>query len=465
MLAVLFGSAFFRDLYHMNFVSRLPAHVTGITLWGASLALGLVACSKNAAPESTPAATAPAATAPAAGAPGAPTGTTGTPAAAPATGSAPAAPSPVVSVVTVKVEKRDVPVVLKAVGSAISLASVDIRPQVTSAITQVHFKEGQFVNKGDVLFTLDTRTDETNLAKAQAQLAKDQATLDDAKRQLTRSRELVAKNFISGAAVDTAQTLVDSSAAVVASDLAVIQAAQVALSYGRIISPYAGRTGVINTPVGSVVQANVTVLATLVKVNPIAVSFNLPQRDLADFLAAVSGQSSVKVTATLPEDKKPLIGKLQFVDNTVDPASGTVKLKAVFDNKDSKLWPGLFVNVGLTTKKIEDALVLPQAAIIQTVRGMIVYAVEDGKAVIKPIKLVFSAGPDAAVTGVQENDVIVVDGKQNLRPGVKVVERPKPGKEGAGAPSATPGSPAANALPAAPSPAAAPAPVAPAASK
>ena len=129
----------------MNFVARLPAHVTGITLWGASLALGLVACSKNAVPESTPAATAPAA-----GAPGAPTGTTGTPAVAPATGSAPAAPAPVVSVVTVKVEKRDVPVVLKAVGSAISLASVDIRPQVTSAITQVHFKEGQFVNKGDV---------------------------------------------------------------------------------------------------------------------------------------------------------------------------------------------------------------------------------------------------------------------------------------------------------------------------
>lgn len=447
MLAVLFGSAFFRDLYHMNFVARLPAHVTGITLWGASLALGLVACSKNATPESTPAATAPAA--------GAPTGTTGAPAAAAATGSAPAAPAPVVSVVTVKVEKRDVPVVLKAVGSAISLASVDIRPQVTSAITQVHFKEGQFVNKGDVLFTLDTRTDETNLAKAKAQLAKDQAALADAKRQLTRSRDLVAQNFVSGAALDTAQTLVDSSAAVVASDAAAVQAAQVALSYGRITSPHAGRTGVINTPAGSIVQANVTVLVNVVQVNPMAVAFNLPQRDLADFLAAASSTTQVKVTATLPEDKKPLIGKLQFVDNAVDPASGTVKLKAVFNNKDSKLWPGLFVNVGLTTKKIEDALVVPQAAIIQSVRGPIVYVVEDGKAVVRPIKMVFAAGPEAAVTGVQENDVLVVDGKQNLRPGVKVVERPKenkePGKEGtgAGAPAANPSAPGA----AAPAPA------------
>jgi len=370
----------------------------------------------------------------------------------------------VVSVVTVKVEKRDLPVVLRAVGSAISLASVDIRPQVTSAITQVHFKEGQFVNKGDLLFTLDSRTDEANVAKAKAQLAKDQAALADAKRQLNRSRELVAQNFISGAAVDTAQTLVDSTDAVVASDVAAIQAAQVALSYGKIVSHHAGRAGVINTPVGSVVQANVTVLATVVKVNPIAVSFNLPQRDLADFLAAVSGQGNVKVTATLPEEKKPMVGKLQFVDNNVDAASGTVKLKAVFDNKDSKLWPGLFVNVGLTTKKIGDALVIPQAAIIQTVRGPIVYAVEDGKAVSKPIKVVLPAGPEAAVTGVLENDVIVVDGKQNLRPGVKVIERTKEApKEGskpdnAAAASATP---AAGAMPAAaPAPGAAPAPAA-----
>ncbi len=456
----------FQNMNHMNFVARWPAHGAGITVWLASLTWGLLACSPKTSSESPPAAS-PAATAaaPAANAPGTP-GTPNTPG-TPATPAPGAAPAPVVSVVTAKVEKRDVPVVLKAVGSAVSLASVDIRPQVTSAITQVHFKEGQFVNKGDLLFTLDTRTDETNVAKAKAQLAKDQAALADAKRQLTRSRELVAQNFVSGAAVDTAQTLVDSSAAVVAADAAALQAAQVALSFGKITSPHAGRTGVINTPAGSIVQANVTVLVNVVQVNPMAVSFNLPQRDLADFLAAATSTDQVKVTATLPEDKKPLIGKLQFVDNAVDPASGTVKLKAVFNNKENKLWPGLFVNVGLTTKKIEDALVIPQAAIIQSVRGPIVYVVEDGKAVVRPIKMVYPAGPEAAVTGVQENEVLVVDGKQNLRPGVKVVERPKdnkePGKEGAGKPdaAAAPGaiaatSPAAanTAAPAGPAPAA-----------
>ena len=418
----------------MNFASRLTARIALSTVASVCLSWGLVACSKNAATEAdkssapaAPAASAPSASAPATAAPAANPAAPGAPAAA----AAGATPAPVVSVVTTTVTKRDLPVVLRAVGSAVSLASVDIRPQVTSAITQVHFKEGQFVKQGDVLFTLDTRTDETNLAKAKAQLAKDQAALADAKRQLARSRELVAQNFVSGAAVDTAQTLVDSTAATVAADAAAVQAAQVALSFGKIVSPHAGRAGVINTPMGSVVQANVTVLATIVKVNPMAVSFNLPQRDLADFLAAVNGETKVKVTATLPEEKKPLFGKLQFVDNAVDSASGTVKLKAVFDNKDNKLWPGLFVNVGLTTKNIEDALVIPQAAIIQSVRGPIVYAVEDGKAVIKPIKVVQPAGPEAAVTGVQENDVIVVDGKQNLRPGVKVVERPKEaGKEG-----------------------------------
>ncbi len=417
-----------------------------IATGGVLLSMGLTACSQKTPTDATNTSNPPAAGSAAVDAKPATPATPATPAngASPAAGQA-GGPAPVVSVTTVKVEKKDLPVVLKAVGAAVSLASVDIKPQVTSAIAKVHFKEGQFVNKGDLLFTLDSRNDEANLAKANAQLAKDQAALADAKRQLTRSRELVAQNFVSGAAVDTAQTLVDSTAATVAADLAAVQAAQVALSFDTISSPQAGRAGVINTPAGSIVLANNTILATIVQVNPMAVSFNLPQRDLADFLAAVSGQNNVKVTATLPEEKKPLIGKLQFVDNAVDTASGTVKLKAIFDNKDSKLWPGLFVNVGLTTKKLENALVVPQSAIIQTVRGPVVYAVEDGKAVNRPIKLVFSAGPEAVVTGVEENEVIVTEGKQNLRPGVKVVERSK---------DAAPATSAANpTAPAAPAPA------------
>src|SRR4029078_6265953 len=152
---------------------------------------------------------------------------------------------PPVSVTTVLVQKRDVDVMLDATGTVQSINSVDVRPQIASVITKVHIKEGQFVRAGDPLFTLDARTDEVNVAKAQAQLAKDQAALADAERQLARSQDLFKQNFISQGAVDTNQTLVDSSRAVVAADRAAIAAAQVGLSYTRIVAPTTGRAGAI----------------------------------------------------------------------------------------------------------------------------------------------------------------------------------------------------------------------------
>jgi RND family efflux transporter MFP subunit len=355
-----------------------------------------------------------------------------------ATPASPAASSPApaaqaggpVSVTTVKVSKQDVPVAVSAVGSVVSLANVDIRPQLTSTISKVHFKEGQFVKAGDLLFTLDSRTDEANLMKANAQLAKDQAALNDAKRQLIRSQELVAKNFVSAAAVDTAQTLVESQQATVAADVAAVQAAQVAVSYSKITAPFSGRLGAINSQIGSVVQANSTALVNLVKVDPIAVSFNVPQSQWSGLLAAQKKGTPLSVQATLPEQKQPMQGRLEFIDNNIDANSGTIKLKAVFNNPDSKLWSGQFVNVSMGVNKLADALVVPQASIIQTVRGSIVYVIADGKASVKPVQITYSTGPNAVVTGVQEGDVVVMDGKQNLRPGSAVVDRQNQKKEG-----------------------------------
>jgi RND family efflux transporter MFP subunit len=347
----------------------------------------LAACSKETVVSS-----------PAAGA-SAPTSAASTPASAPAQASGP------VSVVTVKVAKRDVPISVKAVGSVLSLANVDIRPQLTSTIMKVHFKEGQFVKQGDALFTLDTRTDEANLLKAKAQLAKDQAALNDAKRQLQRSQDLVAKNFVSAASLDTAQLQVESQMANVAADAAAVQAAQVAVSYGRITAPFSGRLGAINAQIGSVVQANITLLVNLVKVNPIAVSFSVPQSEWSNLMAAQKSGEKIKIRAALPDQKESMLGRLEFIDNNIDANSGTLKLKAVFDNPDSKLW------------------VVPQSAIIQTVRGSIVYAVEDAKAALKPVKILYSAGAEAVVSGLDDNMVVVTDGKQNLRPGASVVER------------------------------------------
>ena len=345
-------------------------------------------------------------------------------AAAAATGSAASvAGGPPISVTTVAVQKRDVDVMLDATGTVTALNSVDIRPQVASTITKVHIKEGQFVTAGQQLFTLDARNDEVNVTKAKAQLAKDLASLADAQRQLARSRDLMAQNFISQGAVDTNQTLVESQQAVVASDRAAIEAAQVGLSYNRIVAPAAGRAGAINVYAGSLVQPSGAPLVTITQLDPIAVAFSLPQRNLASVLATLrSGGGSV--TALLPEASSMTTGRLLFVDNAVDAGSGTVRVKAEFANKDERLWPGAFVAVRLAVQTLKGASVVPQAAVIQGPRGKIVYVVDAAsKATPRAVEVVYASGEDAAVTGVRPGERIVVEGRQNLRPGATVVER------------------------------------------
>ena len=346
-----------------------------------------------------------------------------------------AASAPPVGVSTVRALQRDLPVLLTATGSVAALQSVDVKSQATTVVSKVHIKEGQFVKAGELLFTLDARTDEANLAKARAQLAKDEAGLADAQRQLKRSRDLLAQNFVSQGAVDANQAQVESQTAVIAADRAAIAAAMVPLSYARIVAPGAGRAGAIAVYPGSVVQANQTTLVTITQLDPIGVAFSLPQRHLGDALTALKEGGS-PVTATLPEGGVTVGGRLQFVDNAIDAASGTVKAKAQFDNKDGKLWPGAFVNVAMTVRVLKDAVVVPQAAIIQSQRGTLVYAVVDGKAVPRPVQLLYAQGDDAAVSGLKPGERIVLDGRQNLRPGVGVIDR---GRAASGAASGASG--------------------------
>jgi RND family efflux transporter MFP subunit len=344
-----------------------------------------------------------------------------------AAGGAPSASAgaggPPVSVTTVVVQKRDVDVMLEATGTVMALNSVDIRPQVASVITKVQIKEGQFVNAGQPLFALDSRNDEVNVTKAKAQLAKDQAALADAERQLARSQDLFKQNFISQGAVDTNQTLVESQRAVVAADKAAIESAQVGLSYNRIVAPAAGRAGAINVFAGSTVQPGGTALVTITQLDPIAVAFSLPQRNLGDALTTLRAGGG-KVAAVLPEGAGTVNGRLQFVDNAVDAASGTVRVKAEFANKNERLWPGAFVTVRLAVQTLKGASVIPQAAVIQSPRGKIVYVVEaSGKAAARPVAVVYASGEEAAVTGVKAGERVVLDGRQNLRPGAAVIER------------------------------------------
>ena len=388
-----------------------------------------------------------------------------------------AASAPPVGVTTVRAQQRDLPVLITATGTVAPLSSVDVRPQTTNLVTQVHVKEGQFVKAGQLLFTLDPRADEANVAKARAQLTRDEAALADAQRQLKRSQELLAQNFISQGALDTNLTNVQSQTGAVAADKAALDAARLGLSYTRISAPGAGRLGAINVFTGSSVQANVTTLASITQLDPITVAFSLPQRHLADALAALK-DGGAPVTATPPESASTpsaapaqasalparegarpadagapapgaagaagaapaapvpaagaISGRLKFVDNAVDATSGTVKVKAQFDNREGKLWPGAFVKVAMTASVIKGAVIVPQASIIQSARGALVYVVREDKAQQRPVQVLYAQGDDVAVSGVKPGERIVLDGRQNLRPGATVVERAREGGGGRG---------------------------------
>ncbi len=360
-----------------------------------------------------------------------------------ATAPASAAPMPPVSVSLVRAQVRDFTIALEASGTVTALSSIDVKPQISAQVLAVHVKEGQFVERGAPLFTLDARVDAANLKKAEAQLLKDDATLADARRQLARSQDLLAKNFISQGAVDTSQANVEGQQAVVAADRAAIDAVKAQLSFARIAAPSAGRVGQIAFYPGSSVSPAGAAMLTLTQIHPMAVAFSLPQRQLGDALAALKGAGAGKaggkdarglVTAVLPDGLGQRQGQLVFVDSAVDASSGTVKAKARFDNQDQALWPGAYVTVKMAVQTLPDAVVVPQAAIVQGARGTSVFIAGPGNvAAIRPVKVLAQAGLDAVVSGLKGGERLVLDGRQNVRPGSPLVERAaEPGRGGSG---------------------------------
>jgi RND family efflux transporter MFP subunit len=327
---------------------------------------------------------------------------------------------PAAAVSTARAAQMNVPVQLEANGYVSSLNSVEVRPQVSNLLAKVHIKEGQFVKAGDLLFSLDDRADRVNLEKAQAQLTKDRATLADAERQLARSRELLGKGFIAASAVDTVQTQVEAARATLAADTAAVNAAKVSLGYDTIRASSAGRAGAISVFPGSLVQPSSPPLVVISQIDPIAVTFTLPETELAALLAAQK-QGPVKVSARPQNAAAPLAGQISFVDNAVDPQNGTIKVKAAFPNQDHALWPGQYVAVNTIVRELKDAIVVPQAAIITGLDNKSVYTVgADQTAQPRKVEVVYGFGTQAAVSGLQAGDNVVVDGKQNLRPGAKV---------------------------------------------
>lgn len=329
-----------------------------------------------------------------------------------------------VAIRTIAAKKRDFDIQLESIGTVTATAIVDIKPQTSSPVTHVHVKEGQFVKKGDLLFTLDGRADEANVAKIRAQMTKDAALLADAQRQLVRSKELIAKGFVSQGAVDTIQAQVDSQQANLLADKAALDAAQLALSYTRVRAPSAGRLGVINAFVGTSVLANQTAMVSLTQLNPINVSFSVPQSTLPTLLGGLK-DGNMLVTAQLPDSPNapPLKGRLQFIDSMVDAATGTIKARASFDNTQSTLWPGAFVKMQLRSQTLRNAVVIPTVALIYSPKGTMVYVADNGKAVARPVKVLAMQGEESVVSGVEAGSKVIVEGRQNLRPDTPVTER------------------------------------------
>jgi len=340
----------------------------------------------------------------------------------------------IVPVVSAVVTTTDVPVRLTANGTVSALQSVDIRAQISATIRGVHVKEGQSVRRGDRLFTLDTRTEEANLGKAEAQVAKSRADLANAERNLKRQRELFAQKFISQTALDAVQNQVDSLRAQVAADLAVVQSSRVARGYGEIVAPIAGRIGAVGVYPGSLVQPSGTPLVSITQIDPINISFTLPERELPQLRQALA-QGKVEVSASLENNgQTSRTGQLVFIDNAVDSGSGTIRLKAQFDNADHWLWPGMFVMVSLAPRTLSQVPTVPVQAVQTGPERKFLYVIDaENKVAIAPVKVLLVQDGRAVIEGPAAGTRVVVEGAQNLRPGSTVSEA-KPDE-----PSAAPG--------------------------
>ncbi|MEJ6007307.1 efflux RND transporter periplasmic adaptor subunit [Paucibacter sp. AS339] len=340
--------------------------------------------------------------------------------------------------------QQDVPVMLEASGTVTALKQVDLRAQTTNTVKEVLVKDGQTVRKGELLFRFDERADRANVDKARAQLARDRATLADLQRQHQRAVDLRAQSFVAQSAVDSALSNLEAQRALIQSDEAALQSAQVALSYNEIRAPLSGRAGTVNVVAGSLVQANATALPLLsiAQIDPIAVGFSLPETQLAALLQATRADKSgsaegLSAQVLMPSERArkssdkadgkseaPPQGRVTFVDNLVDSSTGTIKVRAEFDNAQQKLWPGQYVRVRLQLRTLKDATVIPQAAIIQRGNERSVYIVDANKtAQQKPVQIRYAFGDMAVVDGIAPGDKVVLDGKQNLRPGTPVKEQ------------------------------------------
>jgi membrane fusion protein, multidrug efflux system len=348
-----------------------------------------------------------------------------------------ARPAPAQLVVADVAVQSPIPILVTAIGTVQSIATVMIKSRMDGEIAKVHFEEGQEVKEGDILFTLDDRAARAQLQQAEAALERDRAQLERNRLEVTRQTELAHRGVASAQKLEDVTTSVAVSEATVRASEATVENARVNLNYTTIRAPITGRTGSVALKRGNVVKAvdtasTVVPLVTITQLRPIYVALTVPERYLADLRTAMA-EGPVPVAVTVPsQPQSPITGTLTFIDNQVDAATGTISLKAKFANEDDRLWPGQFVNVTLTLGMQENAVAVPSAAIQVGPNGPYVFVIRPDSTVelrlVKPDRVV--GGRTVVATGIAAGERVVVDGQLRLGNGTRVAVQapatPKP---------------------------------------
>lgn len=342
-----------------------------------------------------------------------------------------------VPVVVAAARREPAPVRLDAVGTVQTVASVAIKARIDGQIAQVLVRDGQYVKAGDTLLQLDSRSAEAQVQQMQAQLARDRAQLANAKRDVDRFAPLVAKDYVSRQQYDTAVTNARAIEATVKADEASLENAKVLLTYYTITAPMDGRLGTISLKAGSNVKANDVPIVTINQTKPIWVAFSLAQSDFPAVRAAMAS-GTVQVDVSAPGDEgPPEKGRVEFFENAIDAATGTIALKATFDNPQERLWPGGFVNVAVVLRVEQDALVVPQAAVQVGQNNTYVFVVKaDNTAELRPVKVSRTVeGKSVIAKGLEPGEQVVTDGQLRLTNGSRVDIRSAERQSKPGSPS------------------------------
>jgi membrane fusion protein, multidrug efflux system len=329
-----------------------------------------------------------------------------------------------VPVTIAKAVQKPMPIAIQGIGTVIAASTVSVHAQITGEMTSVNFKEGEDVEQGQVLVTLDKRPFEAALQQAQATLDRDTAQAANARSQAARYQDLLQRGIATAEQVDTMRTQAAALDATVAADRANVQTAQVQLTYATIRAPMSGRTGLLQVHPGNLVRAQDTqTIVTINKVTPVYVSFSVPEAQLPALKRFIAAQGTLPASALAPTDSgRPSTGRVNFIDNAVDPTTGTIKVKGTFANEDRRLWPGQFVNVTVTLTSDSNAIVVPAVAVQTGQQGTYVFVVRPDQTVeLRPVTVARLAGDETVVqTGVSSGDTVITDGHLRLVPGSRI---------------------------------------------